>query len=98
MDPNGPQGGFMGGRGLGPAVNIGNDLVGGDFVVFTMRNGEISAARIRTGLTDLNYSEVVTGLTAADTVLILQSGAAPTGGDTAPRGGMGMGGGRPPGR
>jgi HlyD family secretion protein len=98
MDPNRSQGGFMRGQGRGPVVNISNDLVGGDFVVFTMRNGDIGAARIRTGLTDLNYSEVVRGLSAADTVLILQSGAAPTGGDTGLGGGRGMGGGRPPGR
>ncbi|UCD24130.1 MAG: efflux RND transporter periplasmic adaptor subunit [Gemmatimonadota bacterium] len=99
MHPDRPQGGFMGGQGRGPVVNISNDLVGGDFVVFAMRNGNIRAVRIRTGLTDLNYSEVVSGLTASDTVLILQSGSAPAGGgDAVPGGGRGMGGGRPPGR
>jgi HlyD family secretion protein len=55
------------------AVSIGNDRVGGDFVVFTMRNGAIHAAQIRTGLTDLDYSEVVAGLTASDTVVVLQA-------------------------
>jgi HlyD family secretion protein len=100
MDANPPQGGFMGAQGRGPVVNIGNDLVGGDFVVFTTQNGEIRAVRIRTGLTDLNYSEVVSGLTAADTLVILQSGSTAPGGDDAPSmGGRGMGGGgRPPGR
>jgi HlyD family secretion protein len=99
MTPDRPQGGFMGGQGRGPVINISNDLVGGDFVAFAMKNGNIRAVRIRTGLTDLNYSEVVRGLTAADTVLILQSGAAPAGGgDAASGGGRGTGGGRPPGR
>ena len=96
------QGQRMGGSGQRePEVSIGNDMVGGDFVVFTMQNGEIRAVRIRTGLTDLNYSEIVTGLTATDTVLVLQSGGAAAGGEeAAPGGGRGMGGGggRPPGR
>jgi HlyD family secretion protein len=88
------QGQRMGGFGQRQAeVSIGNDMVGGDFVVFTMQNGEIRAVRIRTGLTDLNYSEIVSGLTAVDTVLVLQSGGAVSGGNDAPpeRG-------RPPGR
>jgi HlyD family secretion protein len=85
MDPGRVQtGGFM-----GPPVNISNDLVGGDFIVFTMQNGEIGAARIRTGLTDLNYSEVVSGLAASDTVVVLQSGSSATGSSA--------GGGGPPG-
>jgi hypothetical protein len=85
-DPGRAQmGGFM-----GPPVNISNDLVGGDFIVFTMQNGEIGAARIRTGLTDLNYSEVVSGLTASDTVVVLQSAGSSAGGGGPP--------GPPPGR
>jgi len=38
-----------------------------------MRNGTPTAVPIRTGLTDLDYSEVTRGLTADDTVLILPS-------------------------
>ena len=38
-----------------------------------MRNGEPTPVPIRTGLTDLDYSEVVRGLVAADTVLIMPS-------------------------
>ena len=71
-----------------PEVSIGNDRVGGDYVVFTMSNGKIRAVPIRTGLTDLNYSEIVSGLTATDTVLVLQSGAALIDTDRL-RGGMG---------
>jgi HlyD family secretion protein len=42
-----------------------------DFVVFVLRNGTPTAVRIKTGLTDLDYSEVLRGLTAADSVLVL---------------------------
>jgi HlyD family secretion protein len=42
-----------------------------DYVVFVLKDGRPTAARIRTGLTDLDYSEVLTGLTAADSVLLL---------------------------
>ena len=41
--------------------------------MFVLRNGKPTAVPIRTGLTDLDYSEVVSGLTAQDTVLILPS-------------------------
>lgn len=48
-------------------------LFGGSYIVFVMRGGRPTATPVRTGLTDLDYSEVVSGLTAADTVLILPS-------------------------
>jgi HlyD family secretion protein len=48
-------------------------LFGGNYIVFAMRNGEPTPVPIRTGLTDLDYSEVVSGLTAQDTVLVLPS-------------------------
>jgi hypothetical protein len=48
-------------------------LFGGTYIVFVMKNGQPSPVEIRTGLTDLDYSEVRTGLTASDTVLILPS-------------------------
>jgi HlyD family secretion protein len=48
-------------------------LFGGNYIVFTMRNGTPTPVPIRTGLTDLDYSEVVSGLTAQDTVLVLPS-------------------------
>jgi HlyD family secretion protein len=89
--PGGAQSGVF----MGPPVNISNDLVGGDFIVFTMRNGQIRPVRIRTGLTDLNYSEIVTGLAASDTVVVLQSGGPATGSST---GGGGPPPGPPPGR
>jgi HlyD family secretion protein len=48
-------------------------LFGGDYIVFALRDGKPTPVPIRTGLTDLDYSEVVSGLTAEDTVLILPS-------------------------
>jgi hypothetical protein len=38
-----------------------------------LRNGAPTPLQIRTGLTDLDYSEVTTGLTEKDTVLVLPS-------------------------
>jgi hypothetical protein len=48
-------------------------LFGGDYIVFVQRGGAAQAVPIRTGLTDLDYSEVVSGLAPGDTVLILPS-------------------------
>jgi len=48
-------------------------LFGGSYIVFVMRGGEIRALPVQTGLTDLDYSEVRSGLTDQDTVLILPS-------------------------
>ncbi len=66
-------GGGMGG-GMGRQRQSGSDFqFGGDYIVFVRRNGEPAPVYIRTGLTDLDYSEVVRGLTAADSVLVLPS-------------------------
>ena len=72
----------MGGRGMGgsPGAGAGGQssstnaaLMGGSYVVFVLRGGIPQPVPVRTGLTDLDYSEVVSGLTLADTVLILPS-------------------------
>jgi HlyD family secretion protein len=47
--------------------------VGGDFIVFVVRHGTMLAVRITTGITDLDWAEVRSGLTASDTVLVLPS-------------------------
>ncbi len=60
-----------GGGGRRPSSN--DATQGGRYIVFVMRNGEPTATNIRTGLTDLDYSEVVEGLTATDSVLVLPS-------------------------
>ena len=46
---------------------------GGNYIVFVKRGGEPTPVPIRTGLTDLDYSEVVSGLQAGDSVLVLPS-------------------------
>ena len=49
---------------------------GGDissYIVFVLRKGKPMAVNVRTGLTDLDYIEVVSGLTEQDTVLVLPS-------------------------
>jgi len=49
---------------------------GGDvssYIVFVLRKGQPTAVNVRTGLTDLDYIEVVSGLTEQDTVLVLPS-------------------------
>jgi HlyD family secretion protein len=46
---------------------------GGSYIVFVLRQGRPEPARVRTGITDLDYSEVVSGLAESDTVLLLPS-------------------------
>lgn len=69
--------GAMGGGRPGAAVRGGRSnsdvLFGGNYIVFVMRGGRPTAVPVRTGLTDLDYSEVVSGLTPTDTVLVLPS-------------------------
>ena len=46
---------------------------GGSYIVFVLRNGQPAPVRVRTGLTDMDYSEVVSGLSEKDIVLLLPS-------------------------
>jgi multidrug efflux pump subunit AcrA (membrane-fusion protein) len=46
-------------------------LNGRDLVVFTISNGLVRLAAVRTGLTDFDYSAVESGLSVGDSVLIL---------------------------
>ena len=43
------------------------------YIVFVRRNGQPAPVWIRTGLTDLDHSEVLEGLTASDSVFVLPS-------------------------
>jgi HlyD family secretion protein len=43
------------------------------YIVFTLQKGKPTPVQIRTGLTDLDYVEVVSGLSEQDTVLVLPS-------------------------
>jgi hypothetical protein len=47
--------------------------MGSRYIVFVKRNGKPAPVWIRTGLTDMDYSEVMEGLTASDSVYILPS-------------------------
>jgi len=73
------MGGFrrpgMGGGGDGSRETSTTDaaLAGGNYIVFVLRNGIPQAVPITTGMTDLDYSEVASGLALSDTVLILPS-------------------------
>jgi HlyD family secretion protein len=62
---------FRGGQGGGMRSSS-NDF-GGRYIVFVLRDGKPTPVQIRTGLTDLDYSEVTSGLTEKDTVLVLPS-------------------------
>ena len=46
---------------------------GSQYIVFVSRNGRPTPVWIRTGLTDMDYSEVLEGLGPADSVLVLPS-------------------------
>jgi HlyD family secretion protein len=64
----------MGGGGRGGRQAQSNDYqFGGRYIVLVLRNGKPFAVNVRTGLTDMDYSEVVEGLTEKDSVLVLPS-------------------------
>lgn len=46
---------------------------GGRYIVFVSRGGKPVPVNVRTGLTDLDYTEVMSGLTESDSVLVLPS-------------------------
>jgi len=64
-------GGGSGGGGGGFRRAGGGDV--SSYIVFVLRKGKPAAVNVRTGLTDLDYIEVVSGLTEQDTVLVLPS-------------------------
>jgi hypothetical protein len=70
----GRGGAGAGGGGGGGRRSVGNDFqFGGNYIVFVKRAGRPVPVMIRTGLTDLDYSEVVRGLQPSDSVLVLPS-------------------------
>jgi hypothetical protein len=73
--PSGAGGQAMGGTrpGGGARGRSADPSFGGRYIVFVKRPEGAAAVWIRTGLTDLDYSEVVEGLRAEDSVLILPS-------------------------
>jgi len=68
-------GGNAGGSGRRNGRGAGSQdaMFGGRYIVFTMRGGKPTAVYVQTGITDLDWSEVKSGLTAGDTVLLLPS-------------------------
>ncbi len=61
-------------RGFGGRARRGQAQgVGSQYIVFVKRSGRPTPVWIRTGLTDMDYSEVLSGLTASDSVLVLPS-------------------------
>lgn len=69
----GGQGGFGGGMGGRARTSEVEFQFGGNYIVFVNRDGQPTPVFVRTGLTDLDYSEVVSGLSASDSVLMLPS-------------------------
>lgn len=67
----GPPGGGPGGQ-RSRGSSIGSQF-GGDFIVYALRDDQPVAVRVRTGVTDLDRTEIVLGLTEEDEVLILPS-------------------------
>src|SRR5690606_33101856 len=66
-----PSGGFRGGNGR--PENPTTYQFGGDCWAVAGRDAELVPLTVRPGLTDLEYSEVVSGLEPTDTVLLLPS-------------------------
>jgi len=64
------MGGGGGGQSGGFRRNQGEQS---SYIVFTLKNGKPTPVQIRTGLTDLDFIEVLSGLTEQDTVLVLPS-------------------------
>jgi HlyD family secretion protein len=64
---------FQRGGGGGGAGFRRNQAEPSSYIVFALKKGKPSPVQIRTGLTDLDYIEVVNGLTEQDTVLVLPS-------------------------
>lgn len=58
-----------GGRGGGSK----DAMFGGRYIVFTMREGKPTAVYVQTGITDMDWSEIKSGLSKGDSVLLLPS-------------------------
>jgi HlyD family secretion protein len=63
----------MGGGQGGGAFRGRNSGEQSSYIVFALKKGKPTPVQVRTGLTDLDYVEVVNGLSEQDTVLVLPS-------------------------
>lgn len=68
-----PGGARPGGNGMRRPGGANDALFGGTYVVFVQREGAITPQFIRTGITDLDWSEVRSGLAEGDSVVLLPS-------------------------
>ncbi len=67
-------GGGGGGQGRpGGATGRLRNFDPGSYIVFALKDGAPTALNVRTGLTDMDYMEVMSGLAEGDTVLVLPS-------------------------
>ena len=71
--PRGGSGGGGMGNGGGMRRGGGEGNFGSTYIVFVKRDGKPIPVYVKTGLTDLDYSEVKSGLTEKDSVLMLPS-------------------------
>jgi hypothetical protein len=71
--PGGPPGGFGGAAAPASAPANSDYLFGGDYWVVAVRGNATVPLAVKTGLTDLEYSEIVAGLQPGDRVLLLPS-------------------------
>ncbi|HEX6789707.1 MAG TPA: efflux RND transporter periplasmic adaptor subunit [Candidatus Krumholzibacteria bacterium] len=62
-----------GGAGMRGGMGGGRGSMGGRYIVFTLRDGKPTPVPIKTGLTDLDYVEVLDGLNEGDKVIVLPS-------------------------
>lgn len=69
----GGGGGRGTGGGGGGGMGRGGRGGGGSYIVFVMRDGAPTPVMVKTGLTDLDYIEVLEGLAESDTVIVLPS-------------------------
>jgi HlyD family secretion protein len=72
MPAGAPNAGGRGGGGRGGGGR-GGYSASGQYVVFVLRDGKPTPVYVRTGLTDLDYTEVKSGVVDGDQVLILPS-------------------------
>jgi len=70
--PGGARGG-AGGQGGRGGRRGGDAMSGSKYIVFVLRDGKPEPVYVQTGLTDLDYSEVKSGLNEGDQVLLLPS-------------------------
>lgn len=67
------MGGGRGGRPGGQRSASNDYQLRGSYIVFVLRNGRPTPVNIKTGLTDLDYSEVRKGPALGDSVIMLPS-------------------------